>query len=1534
MPTRAQVERHILNVAIPVGVTLILFMLALYVLTDTNWGREKVRGQIEALIQRNSHGIVHIGKVTGNLRNGFTLQDVVITDSAHKPFIKAKEMWAQYSLSTLFGQKIEFDNVKLIEPVIVLDKMPGEKWNWDRIFPRDTITSRGKRKTGWGTWIRFTNVTIVNGDLTVRSPWQPNDTLSAAKKAEAVRNAFTDQIRFIISRVRGGFQKTSYYHNINAFVPLLRLEDPAYAYRRGVISHGNALVVPFKPPSIFVRDIVGTFDFTTDSVWWKGVRAVLPNSVVQGDGMYSVDNNDMRLRLHSDRFAAADIRWVHPPIPESGYGKMDFDLDWVNAEGRETYMARNADLHLTDSHLIGNFGITYIADTFAIHQMDVRFTGLDTHLIQRIFPTIHPPVHGILAGYAKVEGGEHAMDVNGDVTLYEPRSGRSRLAAVGQFGFDRFGINARNLRLRMMPVQVALLRQMMPGLKIGGVLTGPVTLNGNSTKALIAQGDVTHVDKTGKSNLIGRGTFRFVGTPWFDIDAKLRPLSLATIGQFAPAVGLRGFATGPLKVRGSLRDFAVNTDLAVSGGGFIAVRGNFDLASRAAGYNTTVNLRLFDANAVIARLPRTSVTGFVTANGSGTDPATMRANILANISESSYDTLSVQDANVKVAIANGMANIDTLGIRMREGVLTAAGSFGMRPGTSGDLRYHVAIDSLGKFAHLLPPADTGTVSPRPGILAQRIAQAKSDSTALAKKTEVERQVTGRTLPPVKVDTPTVIPKSLLAGSVRADGIASGNIRNFSVKGTASGENVIARGSSAKSFTADYQWINARTPQSDVHIAATGTDVRAAGFALDTVNAKVSYHKPNGTLDLVVHQDTHRGYAMNAEYVLNKVRNELRLNNLKLQFDTTLWTSTHAAGLHWGTSGVDVDHLELRNKANGRIFLNGFVPKEGPANFEVAVDNFDVANAIALLESDIAASGLVSLDLNVTGTAANPAFHGALGTQNFVYNGTKLPELHGTMSYANQTLTTNTDVLQEGVHQHPGMLAINGTIPINLAFTGVQGSRFPSDREIALNIVADSLPLDLVPQFSDIITDLGGKTVANFKIAGTLSKPRITGEFKLTNGKARVVPAGINVNQLNASIRLLTDTIVIDSVVGNSSGRLAMYGGVGIKEIKNPTFNLKFQSDNAQVLNNDKGNIHAIAALALQGQSNNAYVTGNVRLRDGVIYIPESTNKTVIGAGDPALFNVMDTSIASNRELFPAESPLLAHLRVDVALRIDRDVFVRSRDANIEIFSDGDLLVHANRATQALALDGVISTERGEYSFLTKRFQIKRGSATFLNQEEINPTLQGTAEYEVRLPAREAIRIRVVLGGTLKNPTISLESDAEPPIPQSDLLSYLAFGRPSGSLLQLEGTGLTNGGSGGENVIGAGAALATKQLAAVALGVAADEAAGQAARSMGADVFNITPADVQTDVGSFLRATEVEFGKYIKSHTFISFQARPDPAALKRPGLLMQHYFGGLRGYRLEATFAPRFLLKEPSLAQQTPVTTSVLGLFLIREWRF
>ncbi|MFL5523987.1 MAG: translocation/assembly module TamB domain-containing protein [Gemmatimonadaceae bacterium] len=1072
------------------------------------------------------------------------------------------------------------------------------------------------------------------------------------------------------------------------------------------------------------------------------------------------------------------------------------------------------------------------------------------------------------------------------------------------------------------------MKALVPKLFLSGTLAGNATLNGSSAAIMTAVGDVTHVDRGALSRATGRFAFRSQGVLWVDVDAQMHPLSLVTLGRFsAPTLGLRGSATGPLKLRGSINNMAINSQMTIANGGYVDVRGTMDLFSKETGYNLNFTTRDLNLNTVVAKMPSTDLTATGSARGRGFNPATMQAQLVADVSTSRIDTVNIDSANVRVALANGLARIDTLAVDLPTGIVEAKGTFGLTTAHTGTLTYHVAVDSLGAFSGLMGK-DTGVVLPRPGILAGRVAKAKADSSRVARATEVERAISGRSLPRTVVDTPSAVPRNQLSGTLRADGVATGNIKNFSLKGTASGSNIVARGNTVGAFTADYDWVNALTPQSQVRVDAQARSVSAAGFDLDSVGAKLTYRKPAGTLELVVSQDNSRTYAADAAFTLDKVRNELTLNNLKLQFDTSTWASTHASALHWGQAGVDVQNLELRNGGNGRIYVNGFVPKQGNANLDVALDNVNIEDVVSLTQSGIDAKGLVSINVHATGTLENPRFKGVFGATELIYNGTAVPEVHGNVDYANQTLTGRAEAMRPGGQP---FLVAEGTVPINLALSGVTGSRFPADRQIALSITADSLPLDMVPALSGYVSNMRGKVASSFKVAGTLNHPQVTGQFSLHEGQARVVPAGITLNLVEASIRLLGDTIVIDSIAANNNGPIRLTGGIGLKSLTQPSFDLRLTTQNAQLLHNDKGELWVTSNLAMVGPFKDAHVTGDVRLRRGVVFVPRSENKNLIGSGDPALFNVIDTAVMADRELFPTQSPFLRNLRMDVSLSVDRDVFVRSSEANIEVYTEDPMGLHVNRARESLVIDGVLLTERGEYSFLTRRFNVKRGSATFVNSSEINPTLQAQAEYEVNLPNREQITIQVVVGGTFKSPNISLTSDAQPPLTQSDLLSYLAFGQQSNSLLQLEGSGLSNG-SGTSNLVGQGAALATQQLAGVALGVLANQFAGEAARSLGADVFNITPADVQTDVGTFLRATQVEFGRYIKAHTFVLLKS---PLDFSRPGVEYVHRFGGMRGYRLETGIDTRYLLQEPTLSRvQDVVTTSAFGAFLIREWRF
>jgi translocation and assembly module TamB len=525
-----------------------------------------------------------------------------------------------------------------------------------------------------------------------------------------------------------------------------------------------------------------------------------------------------------------------------------------------------------------------------------------------------------------------------------------------------------------------------------------------------------------------------------------------------------------------------------------------------------------------------------------------------------------------------------------------------------------------------------------------------------------------------------------------------------------------------------------------------------------------------------------------------------------------------------------------------------------------------------------------------------------------------------------------------------VLTAEGSVPVNLALEGVTGPRVASDATLTATARLDSLPLDLAERFTDAVSNVRGAASGTLTASGSLRRPVLTGEVRVPSGQMRVVPLGITLSQLAAAIRLRGDTVVIDSIAGNSQGRILLAGGIGIRDVAKPSFDLRLRADRARMLDGDMGRINANAQIAVYGPFDRVFVSGGARVLGGTINIPKSDGTQSLSAGDPSVFAVIDTTRLANQDLVPAQSPLLQNLRVDVSVGIDRDTWVRSDEANVEIYSDGDLRVQVDRRKQALVMDGVVNTDRGEYTYLSKRFQVKRGTVTFLGTQELDPNLQIAAEYDVRQAASEPLTIRILIGGQLSAPRITLESDATPPIPQSDLLTYLAFGQTSGSLLNFGGSSIS-GQDASRSLVGNVASLATTQLTSVALGELADEFERQTARSLGADQFNITPSPnlpaevARADISGaqrLLLTTQIEYGKYFNRQLFVGLQATPlfwqaQPAI---PGFRVQYRFASRPGLSIESAWQPRFFPGIPTLGNADLLQKNAFGAFLVRQWRF
>jgi translocation and assembly module TamB len=1861
-------RRIALSVAAALGLVLVVVLAGVLVLTQTDWGRERVRRFALEQIEGAAEGEVRIGRVEGNLLRGVRLVDVFIADAEGRPFVRADTVSTRFSLRGLLRRRLAFTDVRFVNAVIVLDKPPGEDWNWVRIFPPDpdpVVVDPDRR--GWGTWIELRDVTLVASRITVRTEWEPPEDLTGAEREEALRVALSDDSRENVVPVPGGYQNVMDFRQLNAAFPLILPAHPDSAVIPIEVERFSGVVQPFRPPAALVQDLSGSFRIAEDSLFFRDVQAVLPGSRLAAEGAYALDAGDLKMRLHGAPVAFADLRWLYPPLPEEGGGTLRLAL---NMRSLSTHVVvEEMDLRVGEAELAGRLDLL-LGDTVRLQDTDLRFRNVDTRLLERMAPEVEVPRHGALTGRLALDGPAEAMRLDGDVSftayggatsrvraagelgvaeeirfrdlrlrfeplhaelvrafmpdlplrgtiegyanltgdpagalrlesdltlrdprvgpsrvlaaggidtrdelrlqglllrleplrldllrdqvpqlpaggvltgrirldgvpqralqvdgqlaLTDPRSGVSRVAARGGVamaeelrfrdlalrleplqldllreqvpalpagatlagpvrlsgspadllqvagdltlddpatGVSRLAAEGgvvlgeqlafRDLRLRADPVQVDLLRHRFPDLPAGGTLDGAVRLDGAPQRVLELAGEVTHrdprlgVSRVAASGGIGmdeevrfrdldlrfsplrlelvrgfaadlpiggtlEGTATVDGSPaarlgfradlahrWGDersqvvgggeivvgpegraaVDLRLQPLSLATVGRFAPEAGLRGSVSGRLQARGDLGDLAIDADLSVADGGEVGVSGRLDLARDEPAYDVNLRMDRFDLAALTARAPAaTDLTGTASARGRGTDPATMSATIAADLVGSAVDGHAADEVRLRVALEQGLARVADARLRIGTALAEADGSFGLVAGRDGELEYRVSVDSLHAFAAWVPGSRAGVtppepvwVAPRPG-LAGDPASEEVDAALADPRPGVERSVgltrvqypgveghesprseplardalagvAGDTLLAAeRVAEATAIPADSLAGSLRAAGTLYGNVERFGVQGTAEVEGLVVGGNAVGAGRAEYTLAEIGTPLLDVDVEARAREVRAAGMAFDSLDARLRYRgdrQGDGRLTLAAFQDEDTDLEVDAEFALALERSELGLRELSLRFDTVAWRSTQPGMVSWGEAGIEVETVELRSNVGGRIFLDGRLPADGAGDLEVVIDDLEIGHLVALAQADVEAAGRLSLEARVQGTQRSPVLQGSAALLNPVADGRVIPDVRTTFAYADRELVADAQLLHAGQE----LAMVEARLPIDLALVGDVPQRL-LDGPLAVDVRADSIPLDAVPAFTDDVDELRGRVAGNVSVRGTFEDPILEGVVDLDLGSFRLVPVGVRFEEMAGTLRMQGDVITVDSLVAWSGGPVRIAGTIRVPELTEPVFDLALEAREAWVIDTDVSRMQLDADLEIRGPLVGMEVTGEVRTRRGVIYIPELSEfggGEVVSLEDPGTYARIDTLFAAERAALRQDSPVLDSLRMEVAVLIDRDIWLRSREANVEIYTPvevGPLQIRMNGGPTALSLNGTINTDRGDYEFMGRRFRLTRGAAVFGGEAELHPFIQLAAEHEVRLPGREAFSIRVVLDGYPEDLAITLESTSQPPISQSDLMSYLAFGREASSLLQLQGSGLSGQGGATGGLVGNVAALATQQLAAVAVDQAVRGLERDAARNLGLDVVRIRPADLPAELftgrfGDVLRGTEVEVGRYIGPRFFAAGQIRPTFA---QPGVRTEYRTP--QGFIWTIGWQPRFLPSEPTLADQEPSRGSVFGSFLFREWRF
>lgn len=1006
--------------------------------------------------------------------------------------------------------------------------------------------------------------------------------------------------------------------------------------------------------------------------------------------------------------------------------------------GAATVSGTPADLRLEDGDLtyaVGDAPETvlrglagrYQGGTTPRWELSARAQPLALATLTELFPAL-PFRTATLSGPITASGvGD---DVRFDVDLMGAAGGIAMAGSLRMGDPLRFDVSGR-----------------LDAFRAAGVLAGDVPLEGPLSGTFSARGAATDfrfaVDMTqggGSFNLAGN--VRKAGTdPYqFDVAGRVDNFRIgALVGQ--PGL-LPGPVSGPIAVSGGGRQ-PYRFDVALTGPqGMFDVEGFFRPGT-VPSYAVSGRIQGLDLSALpgMANLPDTRLTGTIDVQGQGTTPETFAGRIAFDAAPgSTVGGVPIQTGTVRMTAGEGILRIQSLTLAVRGARLEASGALGLTSPAPEVLRFMVDAPNLGVLGALLPPA--GAFDPA------------------------------------------------IAGSLQASGWVGGTLRFPEVA-------INGRGSGLRwqTYAADQLAFDARL-QKGPAIWTGNLNLNGEGLALGTQTFRAVALEANlapeaASFGIDLRKDANTDLRASGILELDGLTpTGVLLRDMDLRLRDVHWTlAVPEARLARSDGGVVVQNLRLERSGAGTGFIeaNGVLPTSGNADLAVRAGGISLAELRQLMPTLPELGGTVALDASIVGPVTEPRLVLNAAVDSLTYGDFAADSVAVRGEYAARVFALDANLFLAG----DTIVDAQARVPMNLTLGGlVPTFELLRDDPLTATLHAHELPLALVSAaVPTVLADGEGTAVAQVDITGTLNQPRVAGSAGLA-GALTIVPLGVRWERIDAALRLDGQRIVVERATAHTGDRglAQVTGEVLLDQGQSPAVDLQVVLDNFQAIDNpDVASLEADANLRVTGRFPRAELSGNITIEDGTIQIPEfgeQAEADIVDVDVGALgADTVSASLATATGLFGGLIPR------DVRVGIGESVWLQSEDARIQISTGSEPLTVYEAGGQP-RIYGDVQAERGTYTLrvgpIQREFEIEQGTVSFAGTPELNPRINILARYEVR--SREAgspdIGVLVQLGGTLQQPTLALSSDTRPPLPQSELLTLLVFGRRSAELANI------------------------------------------------------------------------------------------------------------------------------------------------------
>ena len=610
------------------------------------------------------------------------------------------------------------------------------------------------------------------------------------------------------------------------------------------------------------------------------------------------------------------------------------------------------------------------------------------------------------------------------------------------------------------------------------------------------------------------------------------------------------------------------------------------------------------------------------------------------------------------------------------------------------------------------------------------------------------------------------------------------------------------------------------------LTATFDDVQGGALPAGSVTLDARYQNRLAQIDVAVTDGPYQGTRVTGQVALQEDQ-DINLDTLQLQYRHWSWENPGPVRIVRQADGailLEDFHLQYGEQ---KIQANGSLQPSGPLAASILVHQVEIEPWLLIFLPAVAASGRMSLDLELTGRMESPEAAGVLQLRDLTWKDLPFGGIRVASSFRDGRLDNH-------LQWHDGdreILEIKGSL-------GLQ-----NDYPLDLKAQSSSLDLARLAPVFDVVEQSGGSLDLQLVVGGTIEAPDMKGDLAIREGALRLASTGEPYKDIEAQLTLTGNRLEIGSLTATSStGTLRAGGWLEADGPRLKHLDLSLQAQDFQLLNTDSIQARLTGAVEARGSLDALAVKGDVTITRARLRLddfgagpasvsPADLTVSAVYDGDPE----EEAGASESKEAEP-DSPVVRGLRTELSVVLPRNAWVVGPETAVEI--QGTLLVNKN-SNEPFVLGGSAQTVRGHVTYRGRKFDLERGRITFSGADENKPILDVLARHEV-----SGYTITLHVEGDSRRPELTFSSSPE--LPEEDILSLLAFGKTIDRLSGSEQTALSS----------QGAAIAGNIISGIL-----EKRLGD---TLGLD-------SLEVEVGDELGSGSVRGGRYVTQDLFLSYE---------------------------------------------------------------